>query len=266
MSKCPFAVEAMDALGGALKEVGSRVNLQVDYLVQESSGEFSAPHGEAELKGNIVQLCAHAHYSQAQYLSFIACQNQTWRWIPKGWQHCAEKSSMDQPRLQACLHGAEGRRLLGHSRRRTEAAQAQTSPTIKIAGALYQGQRTKPDLLRAICQKLPPPHPAGCRKILDGNRLRAIVLSDRRCAACRTESLMHNLKYRLFPHLTIKTLDYAQPEGKQLYHSLKLKHLPVVLFEPGSERENNYLAIKPWLVPLGPYQQLKIPASFIPTP
>lgn len=276
MSKCPFGVKAVDGFSPVLRALGDRINFKLDYIADEAMGGkcrrgepeagFCSLHGPPEVKGNIQQLCVMKHYPQlAQYLPFLDCTNKTWRTIPNNWEGCAKQSNLDVAKLKGCIEGQEGKDLQKASLQKSKAARAQGSPTIKLAGAPYSGGRDKDGFMRAVCEKLTGQVPEICKNLPKPVEVKAIVLTDKRCTKCNTKGLYNNLKGRFFSKLTIREVDYATPEGKKLYTDLKIKMLPVWLFEKGVEKSPKYARIKRWMKPLGDYQKLAVPATFDPT-
>src|SRR5690606_28041065 len=76
MSICPFGVQAEDCFHPVLAEPGNWVDYQVDFIANEQNGTFTALHGEPEVKGTIVQLCAMKHHPEAaKWSAFIGCMN-----------------------------------------------------------------------------------------------------------------------------------------------------------------------------------------------
>ena len=266
MSKCPFGTQVEKGIKPVLDEIGDRIDFHLDFIANEANGKFTALHGQPEVDGNIVQLCAIKYYPDArEYMKLVECMNQNMRAIPQGWEQCATKSGMDAKKIKACFEGNEGKDLLRASLKRAKARNAQGSPTMYLAGAPYQGGRSKNDFLRAICQKLTGDKPAACSKIPEPVAVTATVLTDKRCKKCQTAGLAANLKSRFFPKLTVKTVDYSTDEGKKLYKELGLKYLPVWLFHAGVEKAERYSNIQRWMLPKGKYKQLRVPANFDPT-
>ena len=231
----------------------------------EENGKFEALHGKPEVQGNMQQLCAREHYpEQAKWAGFIACQNEDHKTIPKGWEACARKMSMDTSKLKACFTGTEGKRLLRASLKRAKKADAQGSPTIKINGEEYSGGRSKNDFLRAICARFLGTKPTPCKDIPEDIVVEATVVTDRRCKKCDVDGIIQNLKDRFFPKLKVTTFDYSTDEGKKLYKELGVKVLPMMLFTAEVEKAEKYDQIKRWMEQKGKWKQLKIPASFDP--
>lgn len=266
MSKCPYGVQAVQGIKPALDEFGNMVDFQIDFIGDERGGQLTSMHGEPEVKGDILQLCAVKHYPDPKkWMSFIDCQNKNWTAIPDGWEACADKNGMDKGKIKTCFEGNEGKDLLKESFKRAKAANAQGSPTIKVAGAPYEGGRSKTDFMRAICEKYSATKPGICSKIPEDVVVNAVILSDKRCKTCQTAGLEANLKGRFFPKLQTKNLDWGTDEGKKLYKELGIKNLPIILFEQGVEKAEKYAMIARWMEDKGKYKQLRFPAEFDPT-
>jgi protein-disulfide isomerase len=267
MSKCPYAAAVIEAVRPAVEALAGQVDFQLEYIASESAaGELSSMHGQGEVDGDILQLCARKH-SLKGWLAFVGCQSRSFQSIPDGWEACADDAKVSKAALRTCSKGSEGKNLLRTSLRRSQAANAQGSPTIIIEGASYQGQRKKSHFLRELCDKISGRKPAACQSIPEDVTVRAIVISDKRCPACATDGLESNLRARFFPKLEVKRYDYGDPAGKKLYRQLGLKNLPIILLEKGVEKAEGYDDLKRWIAPIlnGRYVQLRLPASFDPT-
>jgi hypothetical protein len=267
MSKCPYGVQAMQAVSPVLRAIGEKVDFRLDYIATDEQGTLKCLHAEPECKGNIQQLCAMKHYPEMnKWLSFIDCQNKTWGNIPDGWEPCADQAGMDKGTLRSCFEGNEGKELAKASAARAVAAKAQGSPTILLAGHPYEGGRGKSDIWKALCDKMTEKAP-GCSNIPEDVAVSAIVLTDKRCKQCQTGGLEANLKARFFPKLAVKTVDYGDPDGKKLYKELGIELLPIMVFEKNVEQAEKYSQISRWLLPIkgSAYLQLRIPAQFNPT-
>jgi len=266
MSKCPYGVKAVQGMKPVLDEIGSAIDLDIQYIAYMKNGKWAPMHGDPEHKGNIVQLCAMKHYpARDKYMPFFDCWNKNWRQIPAGWEACAKSTGLDVAKLQTCYTGGEGEKLATASYVLAKSKKASGSPTIYVGGEKYSGGRSKNDYLRAICNKLTGAKPAPCANIPEPVEVNAIVLTDKRCKKCNAAGMLRSLRGRFFPKLTVKTIDYASTEGKALYKELGIKHLPIYLFTSGVEKADKYASIKRWMLPKGKYKQLRAPANFDPT-
>ena len=154
MSQCPYGTQVEDAFYPVLEKMGEAVDFHLDYIVTETSpGTFQSLHGEKEVKGNIVQLCAMKYYSEDyKYMDFIICQNKDAANVDTNWVKCAADSGLDAVKLRTCLEGEEGKQLLRESMQKAQARDATGSPTMYIDDVPYQGQRDALSFQRAICQ------------------------------------------------------------------------------------------------------------------
>ncbi|ORY07113.1 hypothetical protein K493DRAFT_202571 [Basidiobolus meristosporus CBS 931.73] len=138
MSKCPDAVRCEDVFGRVLDKVSSIINLNVHYIGDEKDGQLVCKHGEAECRGNKMQLCAKALYRWHQIPSvwyrFIQCQNEEYQEIGtnESLEYCALIKDLSYKRLKDCADGQYGTRLLNQSFTESKKKGISTSCTIEI--------------------------------------------------------------------------------------------------------------------------------------
>ncbi len=265
MSKCPYGADALLAAKALFDAVGAHLELRVDYIASvDEQGKLGSLHGDSELEGDALQLCVQKLYPTATFVRFAACQSQSYATIPADWERCADDAGVSRYKLRSCTR-SEGEGLLRASLRRAQAANASGSPTILIAGKPHEGERTLVGFLRPVCESLRGTVPARCRTLPAEPPVRALILNDKRCASCATDTLVKNLQARFFPRLSVRTLDYGTPEGKRLFAELRLRHLPAILFDSSVTRAASYDSLQRWLADVGSYKQLRIPATFDPT-
>ncbi|MFC1755663.1 thioredoxin domain-containing protein [Thermoproteota archaeon] len=194
MSQCPFGTQVIDAIAPVMEKMGDAVDLKIEYIVQEiSPGQFSSLHGEPEVQGNIVQLCAK-QYNPDLYIKFIVCQNKNAGAIPGNWESCVDSEGLDKESIKTCYEGDEGKELLSESAKRTNKAGARASPTIFINGESYQGARDTLAFQRAICQKTDHPEcadiPACASSIdctADEGKVAVCINPDKKDARCEQQ-------------------------------------------------------------------------------
>ena len=58
MSKCPFGVKVVQALMPVMEKMGDNIDLNIEYIGREKDGELTSMHGEPEVQGDMLQLCA----------------------------------------------------------------------------------------------------------------------------------------------------------------------------------------------------------------
>lgn len=234
MSQCPFGKQVEDGIYPVLKELGTTVNFSLNYIGDARDGNFSSMHGENEVNGDKVQLCA-AKKAPAKYMEMINCMNQNIRAIPNNWEECAGKAGIDVAAVKACYEGEEGKNLLATSFEAAQKIGARGSPTIKINGKDYQGGRSPDAFTRAICAagskakkcaELPPPP-----------EVKLTVLTDARCKQCGMQVARLQSHFSgMMPGLKASSVDYASEEGKKLYADNGLDRLPVFIFDSNVEK------------------------------
>ena len=150
MSKCPFCVQVEKDLEAVVRAMGGSVVFSLDFVGTERDGQLTALHGEDEVKGNLIQICAKRHHP-GDYMRLIHCMNENQRGIPEGWEQCANRVGVSIEAVQACAEGEEGRNLLRDSYQRSKAKGALGTPTILINGESYRGARGEQAFIRVIC-------------------------------------------------------------------------------------------------------------------
>ncbi len=260
MSQCPFGVQVENAIKPVLDQLGPAVDFKLHFIGDEPSpGQLTSMHGEAEVKGDLLHVCAAKH-DPARYMDLILCMNKNMRQIPNNFDACAAEAKMDAARIKECAEGEEGKKLLSESFKVSKEKGARGSPTIFIAGQKYQGGRQTDQFLRAICQAFKAEKP-------EPKKIAVTVLSDKRCKDCFPDRILGQLK-NMFPGLQPKSLDYGDPEGKQLYEQIKghgIKMLPAFLFDPVVAEDPGYAQVQRFMKDAGPYKALQIGAKFDPT-
>jgi hypothetical protein len=264
MSQCPYGVQVEDGVKPALDKLGNRVKFSLNFIASDNGdGTYNSLHGQNEVQGDIVQLCA-AKYNPDKYMGMVVCMNKDSKLIPSNWEQCAKDSGLMVEKIRTCYTDAEGKSLLTASIAAAKTAGAQASPTMFLNGAEYNGGRGENDFLRSLCNAYTTDRPEACASIPPPTKVDVIILSDKRCAACDTTQLEAQLQ-SIFPGMVAKKLDYGDAEGKKLYSDLKLTTLPALLFDDSVTKDSNYGNIANYLVPTGAYQSLKIGATFDPT-
>ncbi|MFH0977722.1 MAG: DsbA family protein [Candidatus Woesearchaeota archaeon] len=262
MSQCPFGTQVVDAVKPTLDQLGSNVEFNLNFIATDKGdGTFSSMHGDNEVKGDIVQLCAAKHEPQ-KYMDMIVCQNKDAQQVATNWEQCAKDAGMAVDKIKTCFEGAEGKQLLTASIQNTNKVGATGSPTIYVNDKPYSGGRQGNDFLRALCNEFAT-KPAACSNIPAPVKVNAIILNDKRCKDCDTTGLVAQLK-SLFPGLQVQEMDYADAQGKKLYGDLKLQLLPAILFDSTVQKGEGYATVQSYLETVGDYQNLRIGSSFDP--
>ncbi len=267
MSQCPFGVKVEDAVKPALDKLGKYVDFNLEYIVTEKEpGKFKSLHGENEVMGNIVQLCAKK-LAPKTYMDFVACQNKTYRKVHENWKDCATQTKLDVVKLEACMNSEDGKKMLSESAKRAIARKATGSPTIFVADKPYRGGRTDADFMRAFCKEIKGDQPQVCKDLPKPVAVNLTILNDKRCDECiKMAAQIKGQLSGVFAGLDAKEIDYASDEGKKLFADAKLKNLPAFLFDESiAKDEKGHQQLKRWLAPAGTMNSLRVGAKFDPT-
>ncbi|HUU01000.1 MAG TPA: hypothetical protein VM425_06130 [Myxococcota bacterium] len=265
MSKCPFGAQVENLIAPLLARMGKRVAFSLEYIGTEKDGRLSAMHGESEVQGDKIQLCA-AKLFPKRYLDLILCMNENQRAIPDRWRACANRADIAAEPIAACADGEDGTVMLRGSYMRSRERRALGSPTMFISGKQYSGPRSEQGLARAICLAMSTDLPAICAELPKPVAVPATILTDSRCRECKSDRFKAVCE-NLFPGAEIRVLDYTSREGKTLYASLGPERvlLPALLFGRQVERAENYARLSRMLVPRGEFLLLRAGSMFDPT-
>ncbi len=249
MSKCPFGILTEVHMLPVLQKMGKHIDFSLEFIGRVRDGQLKSLHKEAEVKGDLVQICAGKHAPDS-YFEFIGCMNKTYRDIPENWEPCAAKSGLPAEKIRACADGSEGKELLTASFDRAKARKAVGSPTMYVDNKLYQGGRTEVSFSRAICAAFEGGKPRHCATLPPPVKFAITILNDRRCSDCRTGVLENQLQ-SIFPAAEITVVDYGSAEGKKLYAELGMEKLPILLFGKEVKAAENYSRFRRALKPHG---------------
>jgi hypothetical protein len=238
MSKCPYGVKVLQGVAPVLDKMGDRVDFNVHYIGRETNGELTSMHGEEEVTGNILQLCANEIGDNDVWLSFVKCQNENWQKIPNGWEDCAKSAKLDEAKMKTCLEGEQGKQLLSASFTASNEKKATGSPTIFLAGERYQGGRSEASFARALCGAMKEPKAPYCKEIPESVKVPVTVVSDKRCQGrgCDARGFLAFVT-RSFEGAQVTNLDYSDAKGKELFEKSGQKYLPIAVFGPSVEKE-----------------------------
>jgi hypothetical protein len=269
MSRCPYGILAEEALFPALDALGDSVDFRLHFIGDvDPAGTLATMHGEAELKGDLLQVCA-AKLAPKAYRAMIACMNQQPESLPENFGECAGKAGVDTAAVTACADGDQGRELLKASFAYAEQLGVQGSPSMSIAGKPFEGPRTTESYMRALCGSFPGTRPASCASIPAPVEIPLVVLTDPRCGPCgqAVEVGLKQLK-GIFPGLKDRLVEYSTDEGKSLYGTLRAadqKFLPAFLFGDEVLKDPSYRQIEKYFENAGPYRVLLVDSGFDPT-
>lgn len=260
----PYGAKTEEVLFPLLEKFGDRIDFNLDFIALDNgSGNITSVRGDAEKKGDIIQLCVKKHYPE-RYRDFILSMNENLPAIPDNWKDAAEKHGLDTDEIEVCFEGGEGAALLRESVGRAYAAEAQITPTLYINGELYADDRTSDRLLKALCRGFRGEWPPACSALPEPKWVNVIFLTDKRCGdECTMDKVVDGVK-RDFPGIIITEVDYNTEEGKKLFKESGVDLLPAVLFDESVKNGEGYEKIKKFLEPAGKYLSLHIRATFDP--
>jgi protein-disulfide isomerase len=236
MSQCPYGVQVEDELGLVFEKIGNAVELNLQYIGDGTESNLQSLHGEPEVKGDISQLCAKK-YSPDNYYNFVLCQNKDARGIPDNWKSCAEKTGIDVEKMQACYEGSEGKKLLVDSFTASAKAGAQGSPTIKINGKDYNGQRDSDSLFNALCRGFGETKPEACADVPPPVIVGITVVNDKNCENCDSTQIESALE-RVFGDVKFTQVDATSEEGKQLVEQYGIEVVPSFIIDNNVEKND----------------------------
>src|SRR3989338_9808766 len=58
MSQCPYGVQAEQAFESLIEDIGDEFTLNINYIGRGDADNLESLHGENEVNGNIIKLCA----------------------------------------------------------------------------------------------------------------------------------------------------------------------------------------------------------------
>uniref|UniRef100_A0A6B2LKE5 Uncharacterized protein n=1 Tax=Arcella intermedia TaxID=1963864 RepID=A0A6B2LKE5_9EUKA len=140
MSRCPDANACEALYSGVISQVGTIVDLHVNYIASETSpGSFVCMHGKQECTGNMQQLCAYNYYGGFNYSwwDFIQCQDETQYNIPNNAETCAQTAGVSYPLINDCVTSSLGTNLFSQSLKFTQSLGIKVSCTMNIASQYY---------------------------------------------------------------------------------------------------------------------------------
>ncbi|MBS1266895.1 MAG: hypothetical protein MAG795_00864 [Candidatus Woesearchaeota archaeon] len=260
MSQCPYGTQVEDGIKSVLDEMGDAIDFSIDFIAKDlGDGKFESLHGESEVMGNIVQLCA-MQYAPDRYIDMIECMNKNANSIPGNWESCAKQAGINTKSVGKCYEGNEGKKLLSESILRSNARGASGSPTIYLNDELYQGGRDALSFKRAICNQIPD-HSA-CKDIpactqdsdcpgkqgkipncqdpdtkdakctyTDPVEVKLYVVNDKTCLTCDS-SRITEISKQLFPGVVVEQVDVSSQKGEEMVKELDLVYVPAFVFEP----------------------------------
>ncbi len=269
MSRCPYSVQAEDALFPALDTLGDAVDFRLHFVGGiEVDGSLSSMHGDDELRGDLLQACAGKVAPKAMR-ALIDCMNRQPEAIPDNFADCATKAGVDAAAVTACADGEDGKALLKASFEYADQLGVQGSPTMGIAGQPFEGPRTTASYLRAICGAYEGARPGPCASLPPPVEVLLTVLTDVRCQPCvqAIEAGVRQMR-TIFPGLKDRTVEIATDEGKALYATMRAadqKFVPAFLFGEEVVKDPSFGQIEKYFETVGNFRMLIVDAGWDPT-
>lgn len=155
MSKCPFAVKAINAMEEVFRDFGS-LDFRTHYIGNiDATRGLSSMHGPSEVEEDRRELCAIAHYPvQRRYLKYFWCRNQNI--LDIAWETCTGGTTgIDAGVIRTCSEGAEGERLLEASFKSSLAVGIGASPTWIVNNKFKHSGIDSTTIKKFICEHNP---------------------------------------------------------------------------------------------------------------
>jgi len=176
MALCPDAYVCETTYAPVISQVGSIVDLHLNYIANVTSSkhaavsDFSCMHGPNECVGDTQQLCAYYYDSSRNYTwwNFVQCQDASQDNIPYNGESCAQQVGLNYKLLSDCSNGSLGVDLFTKSIETTNQAGVDVSCTIYIQNQLFcvhngdwQNCKTHEvsQIVAYICQQYKGPNP-----------------------------------------------------------------------------------------------------------
>jgi len=241
VSKCPFAAKVLKDLAVPLRELEKYVDFKVSYLGTVESGKLSSMHGEKEVSGDKLQVCAMADNPMSAWLSFLGCQSENFRSIPKGWEACAKKANIKKSKLNNCFKSKRSKELLKASFDHSAQSDVTGSPTIFINEEKYRGKRSSDVFSREICKLLPKSKPSYCDSIPEPEKVKIVVIVDKRCdeKGCDAKNFIDAIE-RSVDGAELEKLDISESRAKKIYKKSEHRFLPIAIFEDNFTKNASY--------------------------
>lgn len=142
MHGCPYCKDAEAVMSQVLSELGDRLDFKLYFL----------PEDETDAESQIWLLILK--YFPDKFWGYLDCRNQEIAGMP--WQGCATKAGVDMKQIEQYLASGKGEELLRQNWAQAERLQISTAPTLFINHKPYNGKIKIFELIRYICQQLPP--------------------------------------------------------------------------------------------------------------
>jgi protein-disulfide isomerase len=255
MSQCSYGLQAENSFKPVLDKFKDYIDFRLEFVGLSEEGIFQSLHGESEINGNKVQLCAQK-YNPEYFMDLVICMNKDYSKIPDNWESCAD--GLDKKKIKECYEGDEGNKLLHDSFEKSQKENIMGSPTMFFNGEIYNGERDENGFTRVICRNLkdnelcedvfecssdlecpasegkipvcenPGTPEAKCSE-KDDAKVNSIILTSDECVDCDITFLAVQLK-SIIPNLEAAIIDISSEEGKELVGKYNIEKVPVMFF------------------------------------
>ena len=257
MSQCPYGTQVENGFAPVLDELGDNIDFRLEFIASGTPGNFQSLHGAPEVEGDKIQLCVQEKYPD-QLIDFVVCQNKNPRDLRGSVERCAEETGIDAQAIIDCAGDEEGDLLLSESIKKSQAANAQGSPTMYFNGNLYSGARDATSFKKEVCKYLER-HPAcenmpACTTNMDCTgepgkigtcenagkpdakctyqedaAVELKIINSKDCSNCDTAQNIQILK-QIFLNLEVEEVEASTARGKAFIENLGLEKAPSYVF------------------------------------
>ncbi len=154
MSGCPFAAEMLPSVNRVIEHF-SRQRSQVDLRLQfigevGDDGQIYSMHGPEEVQEDLRMICAQALYGeQYRFMDYVTCRATDFE--NRHYDACLPKW-MSKKRLNRCVNGKQGKKLLKKSMALADRLGVMGSPTWLVNNHIFMEGRNANAIVRGFCE------------------------------------------------------------------------------------------------------------------
>ncbi|HEY3319629.1 MAG TPA: hypothetical protein VGP72_04045 [Planctomycetota bacterium] len=266
MPECPGCNQSRADIQRLAGETGPRVQVRLHFLLHKEDGALGSLHGDRELKESGIQALIQKYYPE-----------KIWQWLDwrdanrdAPWEEGARKLGVLMARMRGALAKGEDQAILAADYALAVSRRVEGTPSLVIAGHLYEGPMDRLRILGAICGLLEQPQPPVCKDVpvcffdaqcrkrgfigrcIDPGKPSArcdtsrpavkvpvTVVLDRDAIYGNHERILEALVGDL-PGAEFKTLDISSPDARELIEKAKLTRAPAYLLDPIAKTEADF--------------------------
>ncbi len=165
MSMCPYGTTAEYAMIPVIKLLGDKASFDIRFIANAGpNGTFQSLHGQPEVVENLRQVCIAANQPD-KFLAYLECfvkapaeainANDGAAYAAVNWtkmaSECLTQAKVNVANVTACINGAQGAELLTKNIALATELGVQSSPTIKVNGGDFKGERSSEALKQGVC-------------------------------------------------------------------------------------------------------------------